>query len=226
MDRGISYWSAPRLLKISEQALVYVQLLVAVLCLLGLGFLLWFYVNQNNLVAEAFRGLSSQREGDRPLTPADVAEMSHQVCILDSQISNVESFLQPLGTTLLDGGWCGNYVRIFIQFAAEAGYPAHKFHIQSSGRSHTLAEVYYHGEWRIIDPFFNRVYLLPDGEMATFQDLTNNPGLLDRPAQRPLDDPSLERIYERYVPLFPALYRDAADFYPDGGAAPFITMPL
>lgn len=214
MDIGTSFGGASHLLKASDRALLYLRLLVAVLCLLGIGFLMWFYVSQNNLVAETFRDLSSQVEGDRPLTPADLAELSHQACILDASIGNIGSFLQPLSATLSGGGWCGNYVRVFIRFAEEEGYPAHKFHIQSKGRSHTLAEVYYLGKWRIIDPFFNQVYLLPNGEMATFQDLINNPALLKTPSQRPLQDPELADIYRRYKPLFPSLYQDAPDFYP------------
>jgi hypothetical protein len=201
--------------------LLYLRLLVAVLCLLSIGFLIWFYASQNSLVAATFRDLSSQREGDGPLTPADLGELSHQVCVLNAGISNVGSFLQPLSATLSGGGWCGNYVRVFVQFAGEAGYPAHKFHIQSGGRSHTLAEVYYEGKWRIIDPFFNQVYLLPSGEMATFQDLINDPGLLETPAQRPLKNRSLEGIYGRYVPVFPELYRHAPDFYPGWNASAF-----
>jgi hypothetical protein len=214
MDVGTPCWRAPDLLKASEQILFYLRLLIAALCLLGIGFLLWFYISQNNLVAEAFRDLSSQVEGNGSLTPADLAELSHKACVLDVSISNMGSFLQPLSATLSDGGWCGNYVRVFIRFVEEEGYSAHKFHIQSGGRYHTLAEVYYKGGWRIIDPFFNQVYLLPNGEMATFQDLAESPNLLKTPAQRPLKNPRLEEIYLRYEPIFPALYRDAPDFYP------------
>ncbi|MDA0734735.1 MAG: transglutaminase domain-containing protein [Chloroflexi bacterium] len=187
---------------------------MAFLCLLGIGALLWVYVTQNNLVAEAFGELVLQESMERPFTPADLGDLAHEVCVLDSGISNVQSFLQPIGTTLSEGGWCGNYVRVFISFAHEAGYPAHKFHIQSGGRSHTLAEVYYEGKWRIIDPFFNQIYQLPNGEMATYQDLRQNLALLDSPTKRPADDPRLDRIFGNYVPIFPVLYRDAPDFYP------------
>jgi hypothetical protein len=194
--------------------LLYVQLTVASLSLAGVGFLLWFYAHQNALVVEVFQEVTSQVNAKGPLTPADLGDLTHQVCVLDSRISAKESFFQPLAATLSGGGWCGNYVRVFIRFADEAGYPAHKLHIQSGGRSHTLAEVYYDGKWRVIDPFFNQVYLHPAGEMATFQDINEDPGLLDTPVQRPLNDPRLGRIYQSYVPILPDLYRDAANFYP------------
>jgi hypothetical protein len=194
--------------------LLYTQLTAAFLSLAGIGFLLWFYTHQNSLVSEAFQEVAYQVNSGEPLTPAELGDLTHRVCVLDSRISAEESFFQPLAVTLSNGGWCGNYVRVFIRFADEAGYPAHKLHIQSGGRSHTLAEIYYGGKWRIIDPFFNQVYLHPDGEMATFQDINEDPDLLDTPVQRPLNDPRLGRIYQGYVPILPDLYRDATDFYP------------
>lgn len=217
MNFGASSWQMQRVLSIESiggKALVGLQLLVAFLCLVGIGALLWVYVTQNSLVAEAFRELAQQEAIERPFTPAELGDLAHKACVLDTDVNNVQSFLQPIGNTLSEGGWCGNYVRIFISFAHEAGYPAHKFHIQSGGRSHTLAEVYYQGKWRIIDPFFNQIYQLPNGEMATYQDLRQNLALLDTPTKRPADDPRLDRIYARYEPIFEALYRDAPDFYP------------
>ena len=193
-------------------ALLGVQLTIALLSLTGIGLMLWFYMHQNVLVSEAFDEISAQVNANEPLTPEILGDLTHQVCVLDSRISAEGSFFQPLSNTLSQGGWCGNYVRVFIRFADEAGYPAHKFHIQSGGRSHTLAEIYYDGKWRIIDPFFNQAYLLPDGDMATFQDIQEDLDLLDTPSQRPLNNPRLGWIYQSYVPVFPALYRDADNF--------------
>lgn len=211
---GKPYWLTHRPLALGKRALVGLPVLVAGLSLAGIGFLLWFHVQQNALAAEVYQEMAAQANVDGPLTPVELAELSHHACFLDSGISNIQSFLQPLGTTLSEGGWCGNYVRVFIAFAAQEGYPAHKFHIQSDGRSHTLAEVYYDGQWRIIDPFFNLVYLRPDGDMATFEELRENPEWLETPVQRPMLDPHLYRIYGSYEPIFPDLYRDAAEFHP------------
>jgi len=210
-----SYWQMPRILTTgtaSQRVLLGLQILVVLVCLTGIGALLLIYVTQNSLVAQAFGELSQQEGRVRQLTPAELGDLAHQACLLDSNINNVQSFLQPLGNTLSEGGWCGNYVRVFIFFAGQEGYRAHKFHIQSDGRSHTLAEVYYQDQWRIIDPFFNQIYQLPDGAMATFQDLRQDLMLVDSPTRRPVDDPRLDRIYARYEPNFPALYRDAPDF--------------
>lgn len=201
------------LLNIVKLFVLWVPIFVALLSLLGIGFLLWLFFTQNSLVAEAFGELAQQEAVERPLTPIELADLAHKACVLDSDINNVQSFFQPLSDTLSNGGWCGNYVRVFTIFAAQEGYPVNKFHIQSGGRSHTLAEVYYQDKWRIIDPFFNYVYLLPNGEMATYDDLKQDLSLLASPTRKPINNPQLDRIYESYVPIFPALYRDAPDFY-------------
>ena len=140
------------------------------------------------------------------MTPVQLADVSHQACLLDTGISNVDSFLQPMSATISSGGWCGNYTRVFMRFAELEGYPAHKLHLQSGGRSHTLAEVYFEGKWRVVDPFFNLVYLLPDGGIATFQDLAETPALFAAPTRQPLDNPRLDGILEAYVPIFADLY--------------------
>ena len=191
----------------------YARWTIILLSLLGIGLLLWFYVNQNSLLAGAYQELAAREQSAAPLTPVELADLAHRACVLDTGINNVQSFLQPLSSTLSRGGWCGNYVRVFISFAQQEGYPAHKFHLQSGGRSHTLAEVYYQGKWRIIDPFLNYAYLLPNGEMATYQDLRQDLSLVANPTQGSVKDPRLERIYRGYEPIFPLLYRDAADFY-------------
>jgi hypothetical protein len=196
---------------LNSKALVGLQILVALACLVGIGILFLGYLTQNRLVAEAFGELAQQDGRSGPLSPAELGDLTHQACLLDSSINNVQSFLQPLGKTLTEGGWCGNYVRVFIHFAGLQGLPAHKFHIQSNGRSHTLAEVHYQGEWRIIDPFFNQIYHLPNGEMATYRDLRQDLTLLNNPTRSPVDDPRLDRIYARYEPVLANLYRDAPD---------------
>lgn len=213
MDLDIRGWQQRKVFRILNRTTPYLQLTAACLSLVGVGFFLWFYFAQNSLAAEVFREISRQEDGKGSLSPAELGSLTHKACVLDSGINNVQSFLQPLGDTLSNGGWCGNYVRVFIIFAREEGYPAHKFHIQSGGRSHTLAEVYYQGQWRIIDPFFNQIYRLPSGEMATYQDLRQDLSLLDSPTKLPVSDPELDRIYRSYEPIFPALYEDAPDFY-------------
>lgn len=197
-----------------KRLLFIVQVLSALLCLLGIAYLAWFYTEQNRFVAETFSALVSQEEKHASPTPGDLADLSHRACLLDTRVTNVQSFLQPLNTTLSSGGWCGNYVRVFIRFAEAQGYQAHKLHIQSAGRSHTLAEIYYDGKWRVIDPFFNQMYLLPADELATFEDLMNDPSIAQSPSRRLLNEPRLNKIYESYEPIFPELYRDAPHFYP------------
>ena len=195
----------------------YARWMIALLSLLGIGLLLWFHITQDGQFARVYEELSGQEQSAGPLTPVELADLAHRACVLDTGINNVQSFFQPLSSTLTRGGWCGNYVRVFISFAEQEGYPAHKFHLQSGGRSHTLAEVYYQGKWRIIDPFLNYAYFLPNGEMATYQDLRQDLSLVANPVQGSINDSRLDRIYRGYEPIFPFLYRDATDFYPDFG---------
>ena len=186
----------------------------AVLCivsLLGVSYLTFFYFSQNQRVLEAFNDPLSTY-GNASLTPRDLVALSHSVCTLNGDIDNVESFLQPVTDTISKGGWCGNYVRVFILLSQANGYPAHMLHLRSGDRSHTAAEIFYEGEWRVIDPFFNLVYPLPDGELATFADLHRAPALTETPSSGgEFDSPRLERTYRRYQPWLPALYRDAND---------------
>ena len=198
----------------SGRVISSLRLLIAVFSLLGIAFLTWSYADQNSYVQHVFVGSSAQVDADSALTPQELVGLTHGVCLLDRSISNVVSFLQSMRVTLTTGGWCGNYARVFIGFANAEGYPAHKLHIQSGGRSHTLAEVYYEGKWRVVDPFFNQVYFRPDGQLATFEELAEDPSLVDSAWRRPLADPKLEGTYRRYVPIFPSLFADARDFEP------------
>lgn len=184
---------------------------LCLLALAGILLLAYQYKAQGRAVVEQYRALV-QEAGQAAVTPESLVSLTHQMCALSTSISSVDSFLQPLTSTLSQGGWCGNYDRVFIVLAQANGYSAHKLHLRSGSRSHTAAEVLYQGQWRVVDPFFNLVYRLPSGEMATFEDLVRDPSLFQRPTfLGRMQDPRLEAIYRSYTPVFPALYRDAPD---------------
>ncbi len=187
------------------------RVVVCLLSLAGILLLSYQYTSQGRAVVERYRALA-QETGQTAVTPESLVSLTHQMCALSTTISSVDSFLQPLTATLSQGGWCGNYDRVFVVLAQANGYSAHKLHLRSGSRSHTAAEVLYQGKWRVVDPFFNLVYRLPSGEMATFDDLVRDPSLLQRPTfLGQMQDPRLEGIYRSYTPVFPALYRDAPD---------------
>ena len=189
--------------------LLGMTILAVILSLAGIIRLAFYFPAQNNVVRAAYAQLTADF-GDRQPTPIDLISLSHQTCILRTDISNLRSFLQPIGTTVSSGGWCGNYVRVFVTLAKDQGYPAHRLHLRTGGRSHTLAEIYYQGKWRVVDPFFSQVWLLPNGELATYETLARNPELAMSPT--PVGDPlapRLQDIYGRYAPWFGDLFRDS-----------------
>lgn len=189
---------------------LWLGLLLTVLGLSGAAYLYAFYTAENARVMGALSDSLSSYEGVKP-TPEGLVALSHQVCLLDTRIGNLESFLQPVSRTIAEGGWCGNYVRVFLLLAHAQGYRAQMLHLRTGDRSHTMAEVFYEGRWRAVDPFFNLVYRRPDGELATYEDILRDPELSLAPAfTGELDGPALAGVYSRYVPIFPALFTDAS----------------
>ena len=76
---------------------------------------------------------------------------------------------------LIEGiGWCDYHAKVFCKLLAARGIHARSDFLRDRQRDspHTMAEVYLHGKWRAVDPFFNLVYVKPDGEWATLEELT------------------------------------------------------
>lgn len=177
--------------------------------LLGIIVLYSFHIDQNEQVLALFSDALDQH-GDERLEPEDLVSLSHNVCTLRTSIGSVGSFIQPISDSVTSGGWCGNYVRVFILLAQANGYEAQKLHLRSRNSSHTMAEILYEGKWRQIDPFFNIVYQTEEGELATFQDIHQRPALSLTPHKiGAVSDPRLDQIYDRYRPIFPALFADS-----------------
>lgn len=156
--------------------------------------------------------LIAQQSGTAIEGPEDIIRLAHSVCLLDTDISSMQSFLQPTSTTVSQGGWCGNYTRVFIAYARHQGYPAQKIHLRTGYRSHTNAEIYYQGQWRAVDPFFGLVFPKANGELATVSEIAADPTLGQGQLVLDYQDPQLAEIYETYDAIFGKLYRDALDF--------------
>ncbi len=76
---------------------------------------------------------------------------------------------------LVEGiGWCDYHAKVFCKLLAARGIHArYAFLKDRSGASpHTVAEVYLHGQWRALDPFFNLIYAKQTGEWASLEELT------------------------------------------------------
>ncbi|MFQ6027322.1 MAG: transglutaminase domain-containing protein [Dehalococcoidia bacterium] len=144
--------------------------------------------------------------------PEDIIQVAHSVCVLETEISSAQSFLQPISATLTSGGWCGNYTRVFIEYARSQGFPAQKIHLRTGHRSHTNAEVYYQGKWRAVDPFFGILFPKADGDLASVNEIAADPALGNGEFVLSYEDPQLGKIYESYDAIFGKLYRDALDF--------------
>ena len=144
--------------------------------------------------------------------PSDLIRLTHDVCLLDTDTSSVGSFLQPLSETTSNGGWCGNYVRVFVTYAKSKDFPAHKIHLRSGKSSHTAAEIFYEDHWRVVDPFFGAFFTRPNGELATFQDLASGTSAGIKTNFTTELSPKLDQIYGWYEPQYNHLYRDALDF--------------
>lgn len=194
---------------LSSRILLGLGASISVLSLLGIVYLYMFYQSQNKAVLAAF-GDALSRYQDTPPAPEEIVSLSHEVCALQTDLGSIGAFFQPITTSINEGGWCGNYVRVFILLAQASGYEVQKLHLKTGNRSHTMAEIYVDGKWRAVDPFFNLVYRLPSGEMATFDDIYRMPELSLAPDQvDTVADPRLDGIYAKYVPIWPALFQDA-----------------
>lgn len=195
----------------AARVLLGIGVSISVLSLLGIVYLYMLHQSQNQIVLSAFGDALSSYQ-DAPPAPEEIVSLSHQVCMLRTDVGSVGSFFQPLTASIEDGGWCGNYVRVFILLAQANGYEAQKLHLKTGDRSHTMAEIYVDGKWRAVDPFFNLVYRQPNGEMATFDDIYRMPELSLTPQKiGAVSDPRLDSIYANYGSMWPALFRDALD---------------
>ena len=75
---------------------------------------------------------------------------------------------------LVEGvGWCDYTAKVFCKLLAAKGIHARYVFLRDGrGRSpHTVAEVYLHGQWRVVDPFFSVVYPIGNG-WARLEDIT------------------------------------------------------
>ena len=193
------------------QIVLLLQVLVLLASLVGIAYFVQSYMVESKAVLSRLDEVVAST-GRNAKGPESLLQLTHQVCLLDTSISSVGSFLQPMSVTISSGGWCGNYVRVFIEYAKSQGYAAHKIHLRSGPRSHTAAEIFYEGEWRVVDPLFGLVFKTSSGELATFEDMAQNPSLATEIGVLSYENPQLAKIYESYKPIYYTLYQDAGDF--------------
>lgn len=126
------------------------------------------------------RGLDRDQDKFVVLNRAIAARIDH----LEEHPGNLSSKeLWELGN-----GWCDNVARLLVNFARAAGYPARLLELTHTDghNGHVVAEVYYGGKWHLFDPDHGVEYYLPDGSIASFEELSR-----DQTPVRAIDDPWL-----------------------------------
>lgn len=76
----------------------------------------------------------------------------------------------------LGNGWCDNVSKLFVTLAKAAGYPARVLSLTHSDQvsTHVIAEAYYNRRWHVFDADHEVEYYLPDGSVASFEDLSRD----------------------------------------------------
>jgi len=70
-------------------------------------------------------------------------------------------------------GWCHDVTHLFVYLAKAGGYDARPLQlIHTDGvNGHFVPEVFYDGKWHVFGPDHGKVYRLPDGTVASYEDL-------------------------------------------------------
>ena len=89
-------------------------------------------------------------------------------------------FLQATARKSLQSGWgeCGDYVRASIVLLHFANYKAHRVYLKSGRFSHNVVEVFFDGQWRILDPSIGSYYRNQRGKIATLVELKRSAELV------------------------------------------------
>jgi hypothetical protein len=97
-----------------------------------------------------------------------------------------ESLTYRLPLTLLDGGGgCSQRATLLIGVLDAHRIPARRLLIGLTDdyAYHVVVEAFVRGKWRVLDPLFGYVFPLDNGELATADDLRDNPDLITRVVQ-------------------------------------------
>jgi transglutaminase-like putative cysteine protease len=87
--------------------------------------------------------------------------------------------------TVLERGsqFCGELAGAMATVLAAANFKTRQIDMTEGGErpgTHVVVEVYYDGGWHLFDPTYGTVYRRRDGEVANYQDLRCEPGLISR----------------------------------------------
>lgn len=129
-----------------------------------------WYVNYFDHVA---RGL--QRDADRFIA-------LNRILHATRTNANALETSEPRRVIEMKQGSCDQLAQSLATLAVAKGYQARILYLrhQDGVNQHTVAEVFYDEKWHLFDPDHGVEYSLPDGSLASFADLLENPGIVDR----------------------------------------------
>lgn len=99
---------------------------------------------------------------------------------------NPDSFAYRFPLFLMDGGGgCSQRSALLVAVLDAYGIPSRKLLIGLTDEyaGHVVVEALLDGKWRVLDPLFGYVYRKDNGELATADDLHENPELVARVAR-------------------------------------------
>ncbi|PCJ60889.1 MAG: hypothetical protein COA79_07460 [Planctomycetota bacterium] len=73
---------------------------------------------------------------------------------------------------------CNEISRVFTALSQMAGFPARVIGVHISG--HMMSEIYINGKWAFVDSMKGMYCFLDNGDRASFWDLMQDPGIVDR----------------------------------------------
>ena len=97
--------------------------------------------------------------------------------------------LEPIEILAAQRGWCDQQAAVFIQLARTLPLDSRLVFLQDGHGSspHSVAEVYFDGHWRIVDPFLGMIITNREGQLASREELGADLQLLtDLPQVRAL----------------------------------------
>jgi hypothetical protein len=110
-------------------------------------------------------------------------------------------------TSLVRGiGWCDQDVWALGTLLEPYGIPVRLLFLkdETGASPHSMGEILLDGKWRVVDPLLGMLFRNHDGSLATFDDLSNNPAVIEEQlAVRALPAATRQRVVGLFARLFP-----------------------
>lgn len=127
---------------------------------------------------ELFNRLSSDKQTDEQKVLAVNSHVAAKLNYDEASTSNSRRAVLERGSR-----FCGDLAGAMATVLAAANFKTRQIDMTAGGesaRTHVVVEVYYDGGWHLFDPTYDAVYRRRDGQVASYQDLRCEPGLISR----------------------------------------------